>query len=128
MKPFVFLISFNLYFTLMGQNYSELRVHPRGHLEFQGEKIKLKKLKPIILEKNDPQLSKLFKKARRKEITQRVFGRIRDFGLFYAVVNEPFARVQPIPIGIGLAGLGGNLAFRKSTQKAIHEMVDYYSY
>lgn len=129
MKKFMLLlILFLPYFSLYGQSYFEMEMDAKGHIIYRGKKMKLKHLKPLIYEKQDTHLNSLYKKARNKNLMVGVLGRIRDFGLFYAVINEPFNPiVQPIPLAIGLGGLAGNIKYKKTAKRAIAEMVDYFN-
>lgn len=113
-----------------GQYYSALEVNSNGKVFFQKNKIKKPKhLKSIIAEKNDAKLNQLFKKYRKKQQIHNLTSRIRDFGLFYGVINEEFKpTINPIPLALGLSGTAASLITRKYRNKYLNELVDYYNY
>lgn len=103
-----------------------MKLNPKGNIVYRGEEIKkLKNIKGIILEKNDEELYQIYRKTVRGNNVAMVFARIRDFGLTYAVFNEPFTfNIQPVPLVLGLGGLATNLSLRKKTQRNLEELVE----
>lgn len=115
--------------SLKGQYIDEMQYIKNKGVKLKEEFIKKPRhLKPIIEEKNDEELTSLFKKYRRTHFIYQTVARIRDFGMFYGVLDVYVnPRIQPIPLAIGLGGIGGAALLRLPTNNALKELVDQYN-
>ena len=113
-----------------GQYQSTMVVNPNGKIFFNDKKVKkTKELKSILAEKNSSELNNMFKKYRNKHLVHSLISRIRDFSLTYGVINEEFKpTIQPIPLAISIVGTAVSLITRKSQNKQLNELVDYFNY
>jgi hypothetical protein len=130
MKSIASLVFFWITFiSANGQSYDEIQFKNYNEIEHQYKSFKkIKDIKAIITAANDAELMNGFKKYRRLRYTHQIFARIRDFGLFYGVINESFRpRINPIPLAIGFGSMGGEILTRKRTKKALEELVDDYN-
>ncbi len=114
----------------LGQYQSTLKVNSKGKIFFYDKKVKkTKELKSILAEKNNLELNNMFKKYKNKHLVHSLTSRLRDFGLFYGVTNEEFKpTIQPIPLAIGIGGTAVSLITRKSQNKQLNKLVDYFNY
>lgn len=130
MKSIAGLVFFWITFiSANGQSYDEIQIINYNEIEHQYKSVKkIKDIKAIITAANNAELIKSFKKYRRIRQTHQVFARLRDFGLFYGVINEPFQQqINLIPLAIGFGSMGGEILTRKRTKKALEELVDDYN-
>lgn len=129
-SKFVFFYLLIICNCALGQYQASLIVNSKGKIYFYDKKIKkTKELKSILAEKKNLELNDLFKKYRNKHLIHNLSSRIRDFGLFYSVINEEFnPTIRPIPLTIGIGGTAVSLITRKSQNKQLNELVDYFNY
>ena len=127
---FVFFYLLIICNCALGQYQSSLIVNSKGKVYFNDKKVKkTKELKSILAEKNSLELNNMFKKYRNKHLLHSLTSRIRDFSLTYGVINEEFKPIiQPIPLAIGIGGTAVSLITRKSQNKHLNELVDYFNY
>lgn len=127
MKSLLFALLLSL--SVSAQYANEMRYLKGNQVLFDDKVIKtVGGLKPIILEKNSPELAAAFKKYRLTRFAQQAAARLREFGFGYGVVNVLGRQyVQPLPLAIGTAGVGGAELLRGPSNRSLKQLVEMYN-
>ena len=110
-----------------GQKPSQLNL-VEGKITLNGVPQRQQDLKRLVYEQNNQELWQIFRDYQRTKFSRMTIARLRDFGLFFGVMDvAPPYSIQPVPLGVGIVSAGGVLLLRKPTKRRLRSFVDAYN-